>query len=115
MKKLIEKYWEDMFDAILTQDKMKIEQNFAKDAVYKCRIANGIMDATYEEMAASCLEYKDILDGKYSIDRIDELADGSWHSVINASVNKKPYFTTSYFKFKNDKIVELVEYYGDFE
>jgi|GEM_PF-1337311 len=115
MKKLIEQYWEDMFTAITAQDANKIVNHFAPNAIYKCRISNGMIDVKIEEMANSCLEYKEILDGKYAIDRIDELADGSWVSIITSSVNKKPYFTTSYFKFKDKKIIELIEYYGDFE
>ena len=114
MKKLIEKFWDDMHVAITTQDKSKITQNFEATATYKCRIKDGWLDVTIDEMAASCLEYKPILDKKYAIDRIDEMADGSWVSIITCSVSGKPYFTVSYFKFKNDKIVELVEYYGDF-
>jgi len=116
MKKLIEKYWEDMIIGITTQDKTKITQHFAPKATYKCRIASDMMDIVVDDMATSCLGYKDFLDcSKYTIDRIDKLADGSWHSVITSSVNKKPYFTASYFKFKGDKIIKLVEYYGDFE
>ena len=117
MKKLIENYWKDMDAAIMGQDKNKITQHFAKDAVYKCRVANEMLIFPFEEMAKSCLEYKEIIDKEFkdSIDSIDELKDGRWVSVITSSVSKKPYFTLSYFKFKNEKIVELVEYYGDFE
>jgi len=115
MEKLIEKYWEDMHVALTIQDKTKITQNFATNATYKCRTKDEMMDITVEDMASSCLEYKPILDCKYSIERIDEIADGSWVSIITSSVNKKPYFTVSYFKFKDDKIIDLVEYYGDFE
>ena len=75
---------------------------------------NAGIDIAVEDMAASCLEYAPILDCKYSIDRIDEMANGQWVSVITSSVNKKPYFTTSYFTFKDGKIIDLVEYYGDF-
>ncbi|MDR0776912.1 MAG: hypothetical protein LBE81_09800 [Azonexus sp.] len=110
---LIEKYWEDMHVAVTTQNPGKILQNFAPNATYKFRPAAGMMDVVLEEMATSCLGYKDTLVGKYNIERIDELADGSWISVITADVGK-PFFTTSFFKFKNDKIVELIEYYGDF-
>ncbi|MCL2570249.1 MAG: hypothetical protein FWE16_03530 [Firmicutes bacterium] len=114
MKKLIEKFWEDMHIAITTQDKIKITQNFAADAIYNCRTKDEMMNITVDEMASSCLEYKDILDCKYSIERIDELANGSWVSIITSSVNQTPYFTVSYFRFRDDKIIELVEYYGDF-
>jgi len=114
MKKLIEKYWEDMLIAITTQDKTKITQHFTKDASYKFRPADGMMDITIEDMAAGCLSYKDTLDGGKNIERIDLLADGTWVSIIISSVSKKPYFITSYFKFEGDKIKELVEYYGDF-
>ena len=103
-----------MYTGVLTQDKSKILQNFAKNAVYKFRPKDGMVEVALEDMANSCLEYKDILDCKYSIERIDQLANGAWVSITTCSVNKKPYFTTSYFKFKNDKIVELIEYYGDF-
>ncbi|MCL2375643.1 MAG: hypothetical protein FWC82_03890, partial [Firmicutes bacterium] len=89
-------------------------QHFTKGAAYKFRLTNEFMDLTVEDMAAGCLEYKDALDGGYSIDRIDELVGGAWVSVIISSVNKKPYFITSYFKFEGDKIIDLVEYYGDF-
>ena len=114
MEKLINKYWEDMHIGIDTQDKTKILQNFAPGATYKCRTKDGWMECAPEEMATSCLEYKPILDCKYSIERIDALANGTWMSVITSSVQKKPYFTVSYFIFKDDKIADLVEYYGDF-
>ena len=114
MKKLIEKFWEDMFDGITTQDKSKILQSFTPDASYKFRTADKMYDVALEDMAASCLGYKDTLDCKYFIERIDELADGSWVSVITCSDNKKPYFTVSYFKFKDGRISDLTEYYGDF-
>ena len=115
MKKLIEKYWKDMFVAIETSDKTKITQNFAPDAVYKFRPKDGIMQIAVEDIAEGCLEYKDTMDCKYSIERVDELADGLWVSIVTSSVSGKPYFVTSYFKFNGDKIAELVEYYGDFE
>jgi len=115
MKKLIEKYWEDMHVGVTTQDKTKITQYFTKSAVYRFRPVGGMMNVAVDDMAKGCLGYKDSLDCKYSIDRIDELADGSWVSIIISSVNKKPYFITSFFKFDGDKIMELVEYYGDFE
>ncbi|MCL2375543.1 MAG: hypothetical protein FWC82_03365 [Firmicutes bacterium] len=114
MKKLIEKYWESVYTGITTQDKSKILQHFANGAAYKFRLINEFMDLPVEDMAAGCLEYKDSLDGGYSIDRLDRLADGTWSSVVLSSVSKKPYFITSYFKFECDKIKELVEYYGDF-
>jgi len=114
MKKLIEKFWEDMFDAIIAQDKNKILQNFAPNASYRFRPNDGMVAVAIENMATSCLGYKDALDDKYSIERIDELKDGSWASIITASVNKKPYFIVSYFKFEGDKIIDLTEYYGDF-
>jgi len=114
MKNLIEKYWEDMLIAITTQDKVKITQHFAKNATYKFRPADGMMDIAIEDMAAGCLSYKDTLDGGKNIERIDQLKDGSWVSIITSSVSKKPYFVTSYFKFEGDKIKELTEYYGDF-
>jgi hypothetical protein len=72
-----------------------------------------MIDVTLEEMAASCLEYKDVLDSKYVIERINELANGSWVSIITANVGK-PFFATSFFKFSGEKIIELIEYYGDF-
>jgi len=114
MKKLIEKYWEDMFAAVTTQNASKIVQHFAPNAVYKFRTANGMIAIAIEDMAKSCLGYKEVLDGKYVVDRIDELAKGLWSSIITSSVSKKPYFTASYFKFRNEKIIELIEYYGDF-
>jgi len=114
MKTLIEKYWEDMHTAITTQNKTKITQHFAKDATYKFRTKDEMMDIAVDDMAAACLEYEPILDCKYSIERIDEMANGEWISIITSSVNKKPYFTTSYFSFKDNKIANLVEYYGDF-
>jgi len=114
MKKLIEKFWEDMYTAVTRQNPSKILQHFVPNAVYKFRPADGMIEVPLEEMAASCLEYKDILNGKYTIERIDELANGSWMSIITSSVNNKPYFTTSFFKFRGEKIVELIEYYGDF-
>ncbi|MCL2755564.1 MAG: hypothetical protein FWE45_00745 [Firmicutes bacterium] len=114
MKKLIEKFWEDMYVAITTQNTSTILQHFAEDGIYKFRPVDGMIEIPLEKMAASCLEYKDILNGKYSIERIDELANGSWVSIITASVDNKPYFTTSFFKFKDEKITELIEYYGDF-
>ncbi|MCL2846625.1 MAG: hypothetical protein FWE38_02945 [Firmicutes bacterium] len=114
MKKIIERYWEDMYAGVVGQDANKILQHFAVGAVYKFRPADGMMDVAIEEMAASCLQYKDILDSGYVIERIDELADGNWVSMITASVGGKPFFTTSFFKFEGDKIVELIEYYGDF-
>jgi len=114
MKKLIENFWEDMYNGITTQDKTMILRNFAPNAIYKFRPNDEMMHVAIEDMAAGCLEYKDSLDYKYSIERIDELKDGSWMSIITSSVSKKPYFTVSYFKFKGNKIIELIEYYGDF-
>ena len=114
MEKLIRKFWEDMFQAVTTQNADKILQNFAPDATYKFRPAEGMTDSIpLPDMAASCLGYKSVLVGKYSIERIEELANGSWMSIITANVGK-PYFTASFFKFKGDKIIELIEYYGDF-
>ncbi|MEX3787626.1 hypothetical protein [Paraburkholderia sp. BR14374] len=110
---LIEKYWEDMYIAVTTQNRIKILQNFAPNAIYKYRPANGLVDVPLEKMATSCLGYKDLLVGKYNIERIDELADGSWISVITGDVGK-PFFAISFFKFKDDKIIELTEYYGYF-
>ena len=115
MKKLIEKFWADMYDAVMSADPNKIIQNFAPNAVYKFRPKEGMTDnIAITDMAKSCLEYKDILDAKYAIERIDELKDGTWLSIITCSVEGKPYFTTSFFKFKGDKITQLIEYYGDF-
>ena len=114
MKKLIEKYWEDMYIGVTTQNKEKILQHFAQNAAYKFRPADGMVDVLVAQMAESCLGYKDTLDCKYSIERIDELANGSWMSLITCSVSKKPYFITSFFRFGGDKIIDLVEYYGDF-
>ena len=114
MEKLIKKFWADMFEAVTTQDASKILQNFAEDAAYKFRPAEGMTDnIPLADMAESCLGYKSVLAGKYNIERIEKLADGSWLSIITANVGK-PYFTTSFFKFRGDKIIELVEYYGDF-
>ena len=104
-----------MFAAVTTQDANKIVQHFAPNAVYKCRTASGMMDVDIKDLAESCLEYKETLDEQYSIDRVDELTNGVWSSIIISSVSKKPYFITSYFKFKDEKIIELIEYYGDFE
>jgi hypothetical protein len=113
MKKLIEKYWEDMHVAVTTQNANKILQHFAPNAIYKFRSADGMIDVKLEEMAASCLEYGDVLISKYVIERVDELTNGSWISIITANVGK-PFFTTSFFKFKDEKIIELIEYYVDF-
>ena len=117
MKKLIEQYCEDLGKAIETQNAKLITQHFAKDATYRFRLGSGWMDVEIKDMADSCLSYKDIKDKDFAgtTDSIDELADGRWVSVIVGSVNKKPYSTVSFFKFNGDKIVELVEYYGDFE
>ncbi|MCL2847299.1 MAG: hypothetical protein FWE13_00920 [Firmicutes bacterium] len=114
MKKLIENYWKSVYIGVTTQDASKITANFATGATYKFRLSNEFMDLAIKDMAGGCLEYKDTLDDKYSIDRIDELKDGTWMSVITSSVGKKPYFVTSYFRFDGDKIVDLIEYYGDF-
>ena len=113
MKTLIEKYWQDMHDAIVAQDKTKILQNFAPNAVYKYREPKGIEVIALNDMVASCLGYKESMDGGYTIEQVDELADGRWVSVITSSVNKTPYMATSYFKFEGGKIVELLEYYAD--
>ena len=114
MKQLIEKFWADMYEGIMAQDKSKITQHFADGATYAFRTADEMMAVELDELAASCLSYKPTLDQKYSIERVDELADGSWVSIVAASVDKKPYFTVSYFTFDGDKISNLTEYYGDF-
>ena len=115
MKKQIQQYWDDMFTAINTQDATLITRHFAPKATYRCRLATEMMSIPVNDMAGSCLGYKDTLDGKHNIDRIEELANGTWISIITASVNSKPYFTTSFFTFKNSQITDLTEYYGDFE
>jgi len=113
MKKLIEKYWSDMMDGMATQDKTKITQHFAPKALYKYRTPESMMELAIDDLAAGCLQYKDTSSGKYYLEQIDELKDGRWVSILTSAISGKKYMTVSYFKFENDKIIDLMEYYGD--
>ena len=75
---------------------------------------SSMVDVKVEEMAQSTLGYKEIQDAPIAIERIEKLENDLFLTIVVSSVDKKPYFTTSFFKLQNEKIIELVEYYGDF-
>ena len=114
MKELVEKYCADLITAIATQDAGKITQHFAPNAKWKWYSREGMMDMKVEEVANACLEHKDVPNNPHKIERIDELANGTWISIMMAVSNGTPYHVVSFYKFDGDKIVELVEYYGDY-
>jgi hypothetical protein len=72
------------------------------------------MYVNIDEMIQSTLGYKKIQDLPIEIERIEKLENGLFLTIVRASVDKKPYFTVSFFELENEKIKELAEYYGDY-
>jgi hypothetical protein len=106
-------YWKSTQHAMDTQDSSLIKNYFSTDAVYRFRTNEGMLDVNIDEMIQSTLGYKKIQDSPIEVERIEKLENGLLLSIVFASVDKKPYFVTSFFELENEKIKELVEYYGD--
>jgi len=106
-------YWKSTQKAMDTQDPHLIKNYFSDDAVYRFRTNEGMLEVNVDEMIQSTLGYKKIQDSPIEIERIEKLENGLFLTIVFASVDKKPYFATSFFKLENEKIKELVEYYGD--
>jgi hypothetical protein len=113
-EEFLRSYWNDTQKMIDTQDTSIIRGYFSNDATYRFRTNEGMVDVKVEEMTQSTLGYKEIQDTPLVIERIEKLENDLFLTIVVSSVDKKPYFTTSFFKMENEKIIELVEYYGDF-
>ena len=106
-------YWESTQKSMDNQDPSLIKEFFSEDAIYEFRTNEGMLDVKIDDMISSTLGYKKGQDLPIKIERIEKLEDGSFLTIVFASVNEKPYFVTSFFKLENNKIKELTEYYGD--
>jgi len=106
-------YWSSTQKSMDTQDETLIRDYFADDAKYQFRTNEGMLDVGIDEMIQSTHGYKKDQDLPIKVERIEKLENGLFLTIVFASVNKKPYFVTSFFKVENNKIKELVEYYGD--
>ena len=112
-EEFLRNYWSSTQESMDTQDPSIIKDYFAKDAAYQFRTNEGMVDVNISEMIKSTLGYKKDQDLPIHIERIEKLENDLFLTIVFASVNKKPYFVTSFFKIENGKIKELVEYYGD--
>ena len=113
-KEFLRNYWNDIQKMMDTQDTSIIKDYFSNDATYQFRTNEGMVDVNIEAMLQSTLGYKELQDTPIMIERIEKLGNGVFLTIVFASVDKKPYFASSFFKMENEKIVELIEYYGDF-
>jgi hypothetical protein len=113
-EEFLENYWNNSQKAMDTQDPSLIKEFFSSDAVYRFRTNEGMLDVNIDEMIQSTLGYKKIQDLPIEIERIEKLENGMFLTIVFSSVDKKPYFAVSFFNLENGKIIELVEYYGDF-
>ena len=112
-EEFLRSYWDNTQKSMDNQNPLLIKEFFSEDAIYQFRTNEGMLTVNIDDMIQSTLGYKEEQDLPIKIERIEKLENGTFLTIAFASVSGSPYFVTSFFKIENNKIKELVEYYGD--
>lgn len=104
----IEKFINEFWKCVASQEKNKLRQYFCEDATIKWHCTNEHLDLD-EYIIANC-EYPGIWNSE--VERLVQV-DNNIITVTRVWTDKMSFHVSSFFKIENSKIKELDEYFGD--